>query len=192
MRLRVSHRTVYRFEQPIRGVLQSHRLRPADNDGQRVLSWSVTVEGGETGAAFRDGAGDWIETVSLRGEVDGVVVAVAGEVETQDQSGVLRGHREQVHPAVYLRPARSTAPDHALRELARAAVAEQDSPLARAHALSAAVSAAVAYRPGETDAATSAAEALEQGRGVCQDMAHILIAAAIAADIPARYVAGYP
>jgi transglutaminase-like putative cysteine protease len=32
---------------------------------------------------------------------------------------------------------------------------------------------------------------LAQGEGVCQDHAHVLIAAARSADIPARYVSGY-
>ena len=42
-----------------------------------------------------------------------------------------------------------------------------------------------------TDAHTSAAEALADGKGVCQDHAHIFIAAARTLAIPARYVTGY-
>ena len=38
---------------------------------------------------------------------------------------------------------------------------------------------------------STAAEALAQGAGVCQDHAHIFIAAARALGVPARYVAGY-
>ena len=38
---------------------------------------------------------------------------------------------------------------------------------------------------------TTAEEAVANGKGVCQDHAHIFIAAARAADIPARYVSGY-
>jgi transglutaminase-like putative cysteine protease len=53
------------------------------------------------------------------------------------------------------------------------------------------VSDAIAYRPGTTHAHTTAAEALAQGEGVCQDHAHALIAAARAGGVPARYVSGY-
>ena len=53
------------------------------------------------------------------------------------------------------------------------------------------VTTAIAYTPGSTSAHTTAAEALEQGEGVCQDHAHALIAVAHAAGMPARYVAGY-
>jgi transglutaminase-like putative cysteine protease len=49
----------------------------------------------------------------------------------------------------------------------------------------------VDYRVGATSAATTASEALTAGEGVCQDHAHIFIAACRAADVPARYVTGY-
>ncbi len=50
---------------------------------------------------------------------------------------------------------------------------------------------AVEYKPGSSDIETTAEEALEAKSGVCQDHAHIFIAAARAMRIPARYVSGY-
>jgi transglutaminase-like putative cysteine protease len=47
------------------------------------------------------------------------------------------------------------------------------------------------YRPGATDATTTATAALAQGYGVCQDHSHVFIAAARFLGIPARYVSGY-
>lgn len=47
------------------------------------------------------------------------------------------------------------------------------------------------YVPGASDAATTAVDTLLSRRGVCRDFAHLLIAMARAADIPARMVAGY-
>jgi transglutaminase-like putative cysteine protease len=38
---------------------------------------------------------------------------------------------------------------------------------------------------------TTAAEALAQGYGVCQDYAHIMLAACRSAELPARYVSGH-
>ena len=191
MRLTVSHRTHYTFAEPIRGVVQSHRLFPADCENQRVLNWAVTVEDAETGAGFRDGAGDWIQTVTLRRAVAGVTILVEGLVETQDLNGVLTGHAEKVHPSVYLRDTRATMPSKAIRRMAEGVAEAEKSPLDLAHGLSREVSKMIEYRPGETDASTSATEALELGYGVCQDYAHVLIAAAISVGIPARYVAGY-
>jgi transglutaminase-like putative cysteine protease len=42
-----------------------------------------------------------------------------------------------------------------------------------------------------THAATTAVEAFTLGRGVCQDLTHIFIAAARSLGIPARYIGGY-
>ncbi|MFN6951775.1 MAG: transglutaminase domain-containing protein [Albidovulum sp.] len=192
MILTVSHRTTYRYDAPIRMAVQSLRLTPSLYDGQRVIDWTVAVEDGQKGAGFRDGAGDWIESWSLRGPADRVTVSVTGTVETADLAGLLTGHRETVNPAVYLRETPATRSEAALVDLARVADAGMTTePLVRAHALAACVSEAIAYRPGVTKAHTTAAEALALGEGVCQDHAHILIAAARIMGIPARYVSGY-
>lgn len=193
MRLRVDHASTYRFDPPMRGVVQSLRLTPSLCENQQAIDWSVAVEGATLGAGFRDGAGDWVETAMLLGPVDSVTVRVAGEVETVDLGGVLRGHRERIRPEAYLRPTRATKADRAILELTGAALGKlaPEAVLDRAHALSRAVEEAVAYRPEETVAGTTAAEALALGRGVCQDHAHLMIAAALAAGIPARYVTGY-
>jgi transglutaminase-like putative cysteine protease len=42
-----------------------------------------------------------------------------------------------------------------------------------------------------TSVATTAAEALAVGRGVCQDSAHVMLALCRAVGLPARYVSGH-
>jgi transglutaminase-like putative cysteine protease len=192
MRLSVRHETVYEFDAPMRFVTQSHRLTPSTNGGQRVESWSVSAEGAVFGAGFVDGAGDAVNTLTLAGPVTRVEVIVEGVVETTDTAGVLRGHRELIHPLVYMRPTSFTKINRQLLELRdRALEGADEGWLDRAHRLSAAVSEAIVYTPGATVAQTTAAEALELGEGVCQDMTHVLIALARSAEMPARYVTGY-
>jgi transglutaminase-like putative cysteine protease len=171
-------------------VVQSHRLQPSSFDGQRVRDWEVTVTDGSRGGAFRDGAGDWVQAWTVLGPVSAITVTVRGTVETTDLAGVLRGHREGVPPEAYLRDTAATRADAALADLAAAAEGA-DGPLDAAHRLSAAVSGAIAFRPGSTEAGTSAAEALARGAGVCQDHAQAMIAVARARGLPARYVSGY-
>ena len=190
MLLNVDHTTLYRYDRPVRGVVQSHRLTPSRFDGQQVLAWAVTVSGGSMGGGFRDGAGDWVQGWTVAGPVTEIEVRVRGQVQTTDTAGMLRGHKELVPPEAYLRDTDATEPDAALRELAQILI-NAETPLAGCHALAAAISAAIAYKPGTTQAQTTAAQALAQGEGVCQDHAHALIAAARAADVPARYVSGY-
>ena len=193
MRLHVRHATTYAYDRPMRFVTQSHRLTPVDNAGQRVLDWEVRAEGATFGAGFTDGAGDRVATMTVHGPVERIEVVVEGRVETTDTAGVLRGQREVISPRAYLRPSAAIKANGALIALKDEALrgAGGAGDLDRAHRLSAAVTGAIAYRPGATHAHTTAAEALERGEGVCQDHAHALIALAHAAGLPARYVTGY-
>ena len=190
MRLIVDHVTRYVYDQPVRGVVQSHRLTPSACESQTVLDWRVTVSDGVAGGVFRDGAGDRLHSWSVQGPVSEITVHVQGTVETEDSSGILKGHRETVRPEVYLRETAATWADPALVALSRVAEGVVN-PLDAAHLLAAAVADAIAYAPGVTEAHTTAAEALAQGAGVCQDHAQALIAMARAQGIPARYVSGY-
>ena len=47
------------------------------------------------------------------------------------------------------------------------------------------------YETGATNVMTRADSALALGRGVCQDFAHVMLAACRRAGIPSRYVSGY-
>lgn len=193
MRIRIRHRTVYAFDAPMRWITQSHRLTPTTCAGQKVVDWSVTAEGATFGAGFIDGGGDEIRTMTIAGPVERVEVVVEGTVETADSAGVLRGHRETIAPLVYLVSTPATRPSPALIELKEKALegADPSNALGMAHRLSEAVAKAIAYGPGETTAQTTAAEALELGKGVCQDYAHALISVAHLAGLPARYAVGY-
>ncbi len=193
MRLTVRHSTLYKFGQPMRFVTQSHRLTPATNGCQTVVDWKISAEGAAFGAGFVDGAGDAVNTMTVQGPVESIAVLVEGTVDTSDTAGMLRDHREIISPRVYLQSTRAIEAGRPLLELRDAALegVEEDRPLERSHRLANAVADAIAYEPGSTHAHTTAAEALEQGKGVCQDLTHALIAVAHAAGLPARYVTGY-
>ncbi|MCW1920090.1 transglutaminase family protein [Rhodobacter sp. KR11] len=190
MLLLIDHLTRYRYDVPVRGVVQSHRLTPSLHDGQEVIDWQIEVSGGVMGGSFRDGAGDVVQGWSVKGPVREIEVRVRGRVATNDTAGVLRGHRESVAVEAYLRETQLTELAGGLATLARLAEGAENR-LAACHLLSSAVSEAVAYTPGATQMHTTAAEALEEGEGVCQDHAHILCAVARANGVPARYVSGY-
>lgn len=188
MRLSVDHLTSYHYDRPVRLVVQSLRLTPSVHEGQRAMDWLITVSGGIPGGSFVTGAGDRVEAWTIQGPVERIDIHVQGTVETADHAGVLRGHREAIPPAAYLTETPATRPDARLAALAGGA---PGAGLDLAHALAGAVTGAIAYRPGTTHAHTTAAEALAQGEGVCQDHAHALIALARLRGMPARYVSGY-
>lgn len=191
MKLLVRHQTVYRYAASAGRVAMRLKLMPVDTPVQTVLDWQVSVNEDPLTHAFRANAHGEREAIWIRRDRLGHAVIVAeGLVDTRESHGIVGHVASAVPPAYFLRETPLTRPSPAIADMARA-LGRQDIPLGRLHALSAAVSDAVAYRSGVTTSATSAAEAFALGAGVCQDHAQIFIAAARTLGVPARYVAGY-
>lgn len=192
MRLLIRHETRYRYDTPVARTVQALRLTPRAHDGQEVLRWRVVPPAGANLAPGEDAYGNAVDMLTLERPHDALTLLVEGEVVTRDTSGVVSGTPEPFSPTFYLRPSPLAGTDAALRELAEAAAATAaPEPLALAHALMLAVRDRIAFQPGLTNAATTAAEALAAGIGVCQDHTHVFIACARHLGLPARYVAGY-
>ncbi|GJD49085.1 hypothetical protein OPKNFCMD_1815 [Methylobacterium crusticola] len=192
MRIRVVHETVYHYDSPARGLIQMLRLTPRDHDGQHVRSWRIepTVDGRLS--RREDGFGNVVHVFSADGPEEALTIRVAGEVETTEMHGVMRGTVERLPDPFYLRESRFALADEAIRTFADEVVAGQaDDRLARLHRLLGALHQAVRYAPGPTDSGSTAAEAFALREGVGQDLAHIFIAAARHLEIPVRYVSGY-
>ena len=78
-----------------------------------------------------------------------------------------------------------------LRDYAAAATGERQGELAAILALAERIQADFTYEPGATDVGTSVGEAFASRRGVCQDFAHVMIAALRSLGVPAGYVSGF-
>jgi len=189
MLISVRHITRYRYAEPATYSIQSLRLTPAAFKGQRVVKWRLRTPGAGRALQFRDGFGNLVHLITISAPHQEVVIEAGGTVETEDCSGVVTGLAKAALPRVFLRETDQTRPDNAIRELAGSIGAGEM--LERLHALMGAVRDRVEYEPGVTDAHTEAAQALADGHGVCQDHAHIFIAAARILGVPARYVTGY-
>ena len=189
MLISVRHITRYRYAEPVSYSIQSLRLTPQSFQGQRVLDWQVLAAGARPALASRDGCGNLVHLITVNARHEELVIEAAGTADTRDCNGVVAGLVEVAPPRVFLRETAQTRPDAAIRALAEA-VKDKDA-LDKLHALVGAVRDRVEYVPGATGTHTSAAEALADGKGVCQDHTHIYIAAARTLAIPARYVTGY-
>jgi transglutaminase-like putative cysteine protease len=192
MRIAVCHETRYTYAPPARSALQLLRVTPRSHEGQHVRAWRISVD---CDCRLRQ-AQDWLGNIMHAFEVDGPLeslqITIEGEVETQDASGLVTSTVEPFPPVLFLRETRLTEPDAAIRSLAEDATRlVPHDPLARLHELMTRLHKDMRFDTGVTDAATTAATAFAARHGVCQDFAHIFIAAARACNIPARYVSGY-
>lgn len=191
MRLKISHTTIYRYAEPARRVVQAMRLWPAPCEHQQVIDWKVLVGGKLLRPRSIDGFGNDEATFSLEGPVEALTVSVQGDVETLDTHGVVRASRERLPPLFFEASSPLTEPGEQVARLLAALPDDAGDAVAGAHALMEAVRARIAFQTEATHAETTAEEALAHGKGVCQDHAHAMSAAARQRGIPARYVSGY-
>ena len=190
MRLSIRHRTHYRYAEPALRVTQALRLWPAQVDGLEVFDWRVEVDGKTLPTVTTDGFANPVATHTADGLVDEVRIDVVGHVETKDRQGLVQGTIERLPIRFFLIDTPLTETSDAIRQLA-AGVDADGNDVARLHALCNHIRDRLDYLPGQTDARTTADAALRHGAGVCQDHAHLLIAAARVLGYPARYVSGY-
>ena len=193
MKILIRHTTSYHFDQPVPYALQRLRLMPKHSAGQQVLKWDMRVEGGQCEAEYDDPHLNHVALIRVEDGAEEVHVECTGEVETDpDFHGVVGKHSGFTPLWLFRKPTPLTEAGAEVRALASKARAfDTDNDIARLHELSALILSSVAYEVGATHSATTAEEAAKQKSGVCQDHAHIFIAAARLLGFPARYVSGY-
>lgn len=191
MALSIQHVTTYRFDTPAHYGLQQLRLSPKSRSGQTVLSWAMTVEGGHAECGYVDAFENQVSLISFEPGTSEIVIQCQGAVEVEDTAGVVGKHGGFAPLWLFERATPLTRAGAGVRALTRGLKDECAEDIPRLHALAARVADTVAYEIGATGPTTTAEDALELGRGVCQDHAHIFIAAARAMGYAARYVSGY-
>ena len=209
MRLKITHRTEYRYDRPIAYALQRVRLLPRSGATQKVGSWSVTIEGAHEQVRFTDHFGNETRLISVEGAPRVIGIEATGEVETYNKAGVIGLHHGFAPLWLFMRETELTMPGDGAMALA-AAVGE-GADIARLHELMALMGEAPDPADGETPADADAVQALVQASGAGQsqtqessaaqgevrtvgtirDQAEMFIAVARLLGFPARYVSGY-
>ncbi len=190
MKLQIRHRTVYRYLAAPRRSVQALHLTPKGTAHQTVLSWAVHTS--MPAQAHEDAWGNTVHLVACDWPARQLVCEAQGEVETHGCPNTAEPGGPP--PGWYAVDSPLSSANDALRrwsELVWAPPANGRIDGVAALALADAVADTVSYTRGATDAHTTAAQAFELGRGVCQDQAHVYIAACRAVGVAARYVSGY-
>lgn len=191
MLLTVKHVTRYAFSDKVTHGLQRLRLKPKSTHGQEVIEWRMSLAGAKPQASYEDQHYNHVDLVSIEPGVPEVVVTCEGTVRTIDNNGVVGPNTGLMPLWCFLRPTALTRPGPKVRQLLAGIEADRSDVLGYLHTLSDVIREQVEYVPGTTDAQTTAEQALAAGKGVCQDHAHIFIAAGRMLDVPMRYVGGY-
>ncbi|MEM7683972.1 MAG: transglutaminase family protein [Pseudomonadota bacterium] len=209
MRLDVRHRTHYRYANPAAFSQHLLRLSPVTVPGQRVILSSVNIlPEPEAIDTHEDMFGNRVHVATISRPHDELEIIATSRIDRAERTALIfeasvpweatraaaLGLAEATPVAElspYAFPSAMSAPDVAIE----AYVAETFEPgrpiLAGAQELMSRIYNDFEYDTDATGAETLASESFQLKRGVCQDFAHVMLAALRSLRIPARYISGY-
>jgi transglutaminase-like putative cysteine protease len=193
MRLQITHRTSYSYDTEVASSYNEARLVPRTGLSQVTLASTLTTVPDVAHQRYWDYWGTQVTAFDVHVPHEELTVTCMSIVDTADAvepgdigwDAIEAANDEHIE---LLTASARTEPDDELRTIATALTG---SPREVALELAGIVRDKVAYVQGSTAVQTSAVEAWKQGKGVCQDIAHVTLTLLRAAGIPARYVSGY-
>ena len=205
MLLEVRHVTQYHYAERVRESVMELWMQPQKSATQRLLSFELETDPGAQLFSYADSFGNAVYHFDVPQPHDRLEIIARSAVETQPPpqlpEALDRGEWDRLRSDFiqgecfdFLRPhgyARRTEALDAFIKARNIDELRRLDPLSAARELSHVVYGAFDYETGITDADSPIDHALAEGRGVCQDFAHIMIAICRDWGLPARYVSGY-
>ena len=196
-RLRVEHRTGYRYAGAVVASYNEARMTPLTTPTQVVLEARITASPMTWSHTYWDYWGSQVTAFEVHTPHRELTVLSTSTVETFPAPApapagwdllrrpeVLDAHHEHLVQTPWTQPAGGVP------ELARDAAGDRP-PHEAAVAVCERLAGALTYVPGSTSVTTRASDAWASKAGVCQDFAHVAVGALRSLGIPARYVSGY-
>lgn len=211
MLLRILHTTEYDYLGSVDFAQHMVHLTPRDGDGQRRLRHGLTISPAPSARnQTTDVFGNLRTFFSLQAPHEQLMVQADSEVSTCVPLPLPGGTAWAAHSWERVREHfryRAQAPydpaceflfaspyvprDDAFAAFARPVFTPALPVLAAVRALMHKIHTDLTFDPASTEVNTPALEALAQGKGVCQDFAHIMLGCLRSLGLPARYVSGY-
>jgi len=204
--LRVRHRTVYRYDQPVEGSAHLLRLHPIDDAKQQTLAHALSISIPGLRREFEDVFGNGATQFEPSVPFSELVIESRSTVRLRGpMPGDIRSpHRRDQIPLVWMPWQRQMMlpyllpvelPETQLLELSEfgmSFVERNDYDLVETLLdLNATIYRDFAYVSGSTTVETTPFDVYTERRGVCQDFANLMICLARLLNVPARYRAGY-
>ncbi|WP_284983197.1 transglutaminase family protein [Arthrobacter sp. efr-133-TYG-118] len=201
-RLSIVHTTAYKYKKSVTRSYNEARLTPLSDAQQVVLESRLKVSPSQAAVgSYRDYWGSRVSTFDMQHRHGEMKVTAVSTVEVDrsaspppSTSGL--GWEEIKSEAItdafseWITPSQLTAIGKEIRK-AVAGVTAGLEPGEAAPAVMEWMRANMEYVKGVTSVSTNAEQVWQQRKGVCQDLAHLGIAALRSLGIPARYVSGY-
>ena len=198
-RLRIVHHTGYTYQDPATDSFNEARMVPASDADQRLVEQRLEITPKAWTQEYTDYWGTRVVAFELHNphrRLD-VVSTSTVEVERRGLGGLgvgwddLATSRVEDRFAEYLGVSARVDPGEEVREGVSGLLLATTGPREFAPMVGELIHDEVAYVSGSTTVHTLAREAWTARKGVCQDLAHLMIGALRVAHVPARYVSGY-
>jgi transglutaminase-like putative cysteine protease len=208
MRLRVVHRTLYEYDEPVTTSHHELHLTPRDGPTQTCLTHSVTVQPEPLAIRERiDYFGNRTSYFGIHEPHRSLDVLAESEVRVKGRPASLlldrtpweavrdavardrNGESLQAYAFVFDSP--YVAFDPALEGFARPSFPPGRPLLDSVLDLTRRIHGEFTFDPSATQVSTPLSEVLSERRGVCQDFAHVAIGCLRSVGLSARYVSGY-
>jgi transglutaminase-like putative cysteine protease len=199
-RLRIEHATGFSYHGDVSASYNEARMLPGTTDSQFVLSSSLDIEPSTSVNTYVDYFGTRVSAFDVLSPHADLQITARSLVEVRprpiEHTGITWQRLEaeaarSIETVEQLVQTNRTMPHPDVAEIARSIASQHDDPGRAAHDIVVAIGDAVEYMSGVTGVHSTAVEAWEARKGVCQDMAHIALGALRSVGIPARYISGY-
>lgn len=197
-RMRVVHSTGYAYKSPVTASFNEVRLTPRSDSRQNVILNRVETVPATRSYRYVDYWGTAVTAFDLHAPHAELEVTSSSVVETEvgekpeeivswddlRTEGVIDRFDEVLSPTHY------TPRSKRIERVGRS-IAKEHDPFEAVVAAAQWVRSELNYVPGTTGVHSSGLDALREGKGVCQDFAHLSLIILRGMGIPARYVSGY-
>lgn len=198
----IEHSTEFSYPAPVHDSFNEARLRPFSNEQQKVESFALLVAPETRVREYRDFYLNTVHQFEIPEPHTTLSITSRLRVATNGPAGPARDARPAPMARLkeaarigrcydFLQSSRYVDTEPDIWRLAIDAANGEDDVWQCALRLMAFVNGHITYESESTKVHTHAREVLEQKRGVCQDMAHVLIGLCRSLRIPALYVSGY-
>ena len=194
----IVHKTSIGYDRRATASYNELRMTPLTEPGQTTLENRLRVRPMTWSHVYRDYWGAHVTAMEAIGDHSSLEVEAASTVERSNSVALPTGGTwtDLAEPRLldlqneYVTVTERTDPGDELLELAREARGPR-TPRDTAYRVVEVVRQRMTYQTGATHVHSGAQQAWSEGRGVCQDFAHVTIGALRSLGVPARYVSGY-
>lgn len=197
-RMRTIHATGYAYKSPVTASYNEARLTPRSDSRQNVILNRVETIPATRSYRYVDYWGTAVTAFDLSAPHTELEVTASSVVETDKEAPVEEkvGWEDLASEAVLDRfdevlTATDYTPSSRRIQAVGRRIAKYHEPAEAVVAAAQWVHSELAYVPGTTGVHSSGLDAHREGKGVCQDFAHLTLILLRGMGIPARYVSGY-